>query len=78
MRHTSLMPSAQVAYSDLLAAVLTATVPDRGISYFTRRVNDRDYWYLQHVVGSDKRSLYLGPDTAEWRRLIDRCKTAAG
>lgn len=74
MRHTSLMPSAQVAYSDLLAAVLTATVPDRGISYFTRRVNNRDYWYLQHVVGSDKRSLYLGPDTAEWRRLIDRCK----
>ena len=39
MRHTSLMPSAQVAYSDLLAAVLTATVPDRGISYFTRRVS---------------------------------------
>ena len=74
MRHSSLMPNAQVAYSDLLANLLTATVPDRGISYFTRRVNGSDYWYMQHVVGSEKRSIYLGPDTADIRELVDRCK----
>ena len=74
MRHTSLMPNAQVAYSDLLTNLLSAAVPDRGISYFTRRVNNRDYWYMQHVVGGSKRSLYLGPDTAEIRQLIDKCK----
>ena len=74
MRHTSLMPNAQVAYSDLLTSLLSAAVPDRGISYFTRRVNGRDYWYMQHVVGSGKRSLYLGPDTEDIRQLIDRCR----
>ena len=74
MRYTSLAPSAQVAYSDLLTSLFSSAIPDRGISYFTRTVKGRDYWYMQHVVGNRKRSRYLGPDTAEIRQLIDKCK----
>ena len=74
MRYTSLAPSAQIAYSDLLTSLFSSAIPDRGISYFTRTVKGRDYWYMQHVVGNRKRSRYIGPDTAEIRQLTDKCK----
>ena len=74
MRYTSLAPSAQSAYADLFTSLFSSAIPDRGISYFTRTVKGRDYWYMQHVVGNRKRSRYIGPNTAEIRQLIDKCK----
>lgn len=70
MRYESLSAAAQVAYSDLLDALHGAPPPGRGISVFTRTVKGRRYWYLQHVIGSSKRSFYLAPDDAEARERI--------
>ena len=74
MRYTSLAPIAQVAYSDLLTSLFSSAIPDRGISYFTRTVKGRDYWYMQHVVGNRKRSRYIGPDTEDIRQLVEHCR----
>ena len=74
MKYRSLPPSAQVAYADLLEALYSSSIPDRGISYFTRQKKDRKYWYMQYMIGSNKRSRYLGPDTADIRQLVDRCR----
>lgn len=70
MRFTSLSSSAQVAYADLLASLYVAAIPDRGVSYFTRKIKHRTYWYVQHMVGDSRRSHYIGPDTESVRRQI--------
>ena len=74
VRVTSLMPSAQTAYSDLLTSLFSSAIPDRGISCFTRNVKGKDYWYQQHTVGSSKRSRYIGPDTDDIRQLVAKCR----
>ena len=74
MRYRPLASSAQIAYSDLLAGLYSSAIPGRGISYFTRKVKGRDYWYMQHTVGNSKRSRYMGTDTEETRRLVERCR----
>lgn len=74
MRYTSLDASAQIAYADLLTSLYSSAIPDRGISYFTRNVKGKDYWYLQHTIGPDKASRYIGPDTEDIRRLVARCR----
>ena len=74
MRYTSLAPSAQVAYADLLTSLYTSAIPDRGISCFTRNVKGKDYWYLQYTVGPNKRSCYIGPDTESIRELVAKCR----
>jgi hypothetical protein len=74
MNYESLSPSAQTAYADLLDALLEAPPPDKGLSYFKRPVRGRDYWYVQQVVGSGKRSFYLGPDDARTRALVETVK----
>ena len=70
MKFTSLSSSAQVAYADLLTNLHVAAIPDRGVSYFTRKVKDKTYWYVQHMVGDSKRSHYIGPDTKSVRQQI--------
>ena len=74
MLYTPLASSAQIAYSDLLTSLYSSTIPDRGISCFTRKVKGKDYWYLQYTVGSSKRSRYIGPDTEEIRHLVKNCR----
>ena len=74
MRYRPLASSAQIAYSDLLTSLYSSVIPGRGISYFTRKVKGRDYWYMQHTVGSSKRSCYIGADTEETRQLVARCR----
>ena len=74
MRYLPLASSAQTAYSDLLASLCLSAIPDRGISYFTRKVKGKDYWYVQHTVGSSKRSRYIGPDREEIRQRVAQCR----
>lgn len=74
MRYTSLAPSAQVAYADLLTSLYNSAIPGRGTSCFTRNVKGRDYWYLQYTIGPSKRSCYLGPDTDSIRELVVKCR----
>lgn len=70
MKFTSLSSSAQVAYADLLTNLYVAAIPDRGVSYITRKIKGKSYWYVQHMVGDRKRSHYIGPDTETVRRQI--------
>lgn len=74
MEYETLPSSAQLAYSDLLAQLVTAAIPARGISYFTRDVKGRAYWYMQYTIGNAKRSHYLGPDTQDLKDLITQLK----
>ncbi|MGM0558870.1 MAG: GSU2403 family nucleotidyltransferase fold protein [Myxococcota bacterium] len=63
--------STQVLYSQLLDELLRAAYPKRGISFFTREVKGNEYWYMQYVVGSSKRSFYLGPDSDDLRARVE-------
>lgn len=74
MRHESLSAAAQVAYSELLDGLHGAPPPQRGISVFTRTIKGRPYWYMQYVIGSSKKSFYLGPDDAATRQRIEALK----
>jgi hypothetical protein len=73
-RYESLPAPALTAYADLLAALLRAPVSARGVSYFTRTVDGRAYWYLQYVIGSNKKSHYLGPASEDLNRLVTRAR----
>jgi hypothetical protein len=70
---TELAPSALAAYSELLVQLMRAPTA-AGLSYFTRPVKGRDYWYMQYSVGGARRSQYLGPDTAEVRAQVDEAR----
>ena len=60
----------QLLYSELLDELLHAALSKRGISFFTRTINGRDYWYLQYVIGSSQQSYYLGPDDERTRARV--------
>lgn len=74
MTYVSLPPAVQTAYLDLLAAVMVAPLPGRGINFITRTSRGRKYWYLQYVIGESKQSFYLGPDNATLRERVDAAK----
>jgi hypothetical protein len=59
MQFESLPSSAQSAYADLLDGLLDAPPPQRGLSYLRREIRKQRYWYLQQVIGGQKRSFYL-------------------
>ncbi len=69
--------SALTAYAELLDSLIGAPPPSRGVSYFKRTVDEREYWYVQQVVGSRKRSFYLGSDDEPTRELVRRVKQRA-
>lgn len=75
MRFYDALPApALTAYSDLLVALVRAPLSARGVSYITRTIKGRRYWYLQYVIGGSKTSHYLGVDSEELNRLIQRAK----
>jgi len=68
---TELSPTALAAYSELLVQLMRGPTTATGLTYFTRPVKGRDYWYMQYTVGGTRRSKYLGPDTAEVRAQVE-------
>ena len=74
MTYLPLAAIAQTAYSELLASLRLSAIPDRGLSYFTRKVKWNKYWYVQQTVGRSKRSQYIGPDTEDIRQRIAQCR----
>lgn len=66
---------ATTAYADLLLALMRAPLSARGISYITRTIKGRRYWYLQYVISKRKTSHYLGPATPELDELVERAKS---
>lgn len=73
-QYQTLPTSAQVAYADLLTSLIAAPFPGKGISYFTRRVKGKKYWYLQYTIGASKRSHYIGPDNEQNAEQINQAK----
>lgn len=72
--HQALPGSAQIAYSELLANLVASPLSSKGVSYFTRTVKGKDYWYMQYVIGSKKSSVYIGPDNEETKKVISQAK----
>ena len=69
--------SAQTAYAQLFdaasAAELSRSVANLAGSFAKKKVKGRIYWYYQHTdLGGHARQLYVGPDNAEIRKLVDR------
>ncbi len=56
------------------AATTAAPLPATG-SFVSKEVKGRTYWYFQRVEGARTRQHYVGPDSAELRRWMDRLTT---
>lgn len=69
--------STTLLYSELLQQALHCLPVDRGISYVSKTIGGKRYWYAELVVGSIKRQASLGPDSPELRQLIERQKALA-
>ena len=80
LRFTPLSLSAQTAYAQLFDAALAADVSRsvasvRG-SFAKKTVKGRDYWYFQYTdLGGKLRQIYVGPDSAEVRALVEQSKS---
>jgi hypothetical protein len=73
--------STQLLLSELLdlevgaAAAAAVPLPVKG-SFVTKAVKGRTYWYLQRVEGARTRQHYLGPDSVELRRWVEKASAA--
>lgn len=75
MDKTPVIPeAAQPAYASLLRSLHAAPLPTRGLSWFTREVKGRPYWYQQYVVGARRCSTYVGPDDDLTRELVEQAR----
>lgn len=70
-RHSQVV---QLLYAELLQQVSMALPSHRGVSFSTKSVGNKKYWYMEVVVGSGKKQYSLGRDTAELRELIEKHK----
>ena len=79
MRYEDLSLSAQTAYAELLESAraqdLHRSIANLSGSFASKQIKGRKYWYYQYreVDGSVKQ-IYVGPDVAEVRALMDRAK----
>ncbi|MFV1985615.1 MAG: GSU2403 family nucleotidyltransferase fold protein [Thiohalomonadales bacterium] len=62
-------------YSELLQQCAASLPVDKGISYITKTVGGKVYWYLELVVGKQKRQVSLGRDSEDLRTQIEAQKT---
>lgn len=74
--------SVRTLYAELLDQLVAAAAeaaageaPPSG-SFVRKTVNGHTYWYLQRSQGEQKRQHYLGPDSEELRRWIERQQRA--
>lgn len=66
--------STHLLYTELLEALLAAAHSKRGISFHTKKVGGKKHWYLEYIIGSDKKAYYLGPDSSALRARVDAAK----
>ena len=73
MQHLS--ESTQLLYSELLSECLSSDISrGRGLSFVKKKINGKNYWYLQIVVGSSKRQHHIGAETKEILSFIQKQK----
>lgn len=68
-RHSA---TAHAAYHDLVSLLLDDAVSDIRGSPTARERNGRRYWYDRYRIGTETHERYLGEDTPELARRIDR------
>lgn len=65
-------PRNRMLYADMLVeAHATVLQTGRGISFVSKMLKGKRYWYLSVAVGRARRQTYLGPDTPELRARIE-------
>jgi len=64
----------QLLYAELLQQCAMALPSRRGVSFVTKKIDGKLYWYLEVVIGSGKRQYSLGRDTLELRSLVEKQK----
>lgn len=69
-----LSQAVQLLYAELLQQVSMALPSHRGVSFSTKSVSNKKYWYMEVVVGSGKKQYSLGRDTKDLRELIEKQK----
>lgn len=68
--------SMQSVYLDLLSRHLDRRVNELGGTPFLREIKGKGYWYTQIAIKGRKIQRYLGPDSDEMRKRIDRAQSA--
>lgn len=71
---TPLPNETSLLYSDLLDLLMHSACSGRGVSFYTKQVKGRPYWYMELAVGKGKRQAYLGSDTPELRQRIEQAR----
>lgn len=75
MENIKRLPQAtQLIYAELLQQCSMALPSQRGVSFVTKSVNNKKYWYMEVVVGSGKKQYSLGRDEPALRALIEKHK----
>jgi hypothetical protein len=70
MQIERLPESTNLLYSELLQQCWRAAPTGYGISFVTKKIKDKTYWYLQNTIGPQKTQYYLGADSPELREKI--------
>lgn len=69
-------PRNRMLYADLLAEAHASTLSTgRGMSFVSKTLKGRRYWYLSVAVGRARRQTYLGPDTPELHAHMEATRT---
>lgn len=70
-----LSQAVQLLYAELLQQCGMALPGNRGVSFSTKSINNKKYWYMEVVVGSGKKQYSLGRDTHVLSELIEKQKS---
>jgi len=62
--------SVNLLYSELLQQCWRAAPTGHGISFVTKKRQEKTYWYIQNTIGAKKTQYYLGVDSPELRQKI--------
>ena len=75
MTYTQLPGAAALAYAEALDLALSNKLTSKtGFSFNSKTRNERRYWYLQHVLGDQRKQYYLGEDSPELQATMARQK----
>lgn len=70
-----LSESTRLLYAQLLTQCLRDAAPKgRGLSFTSKTIHGSKHWYLQLVVGKQKKQFFIGPDSVDLRTQIEKEK----
>ncbi len=66
-----LSETTNLLYSELLQQCWRAAPTGHGISFVTKKLKGKIYWYIQNTIGAQKTQYYLGVDSPELQEKIE-------